>query len=356
MKRFFFVLIAAFIFLPFNIKAQNTISLDLLQDLSSIDPGTFIFTNNLSGQPTIFRVTIITNPVGKKVIVEGRVDWKENFLTSYKRLVYFQTEPFVGRSFTNDEIGNSDIKIKTVEGDKDLGKDLATRGKPVGVFGITLRMFDERGVFLGDTYKEILFLNPTPPSLNLPVSPPYEVTVGNAQISWTPVFGVLRYKVKACIIDGSQGLQAALDAGNPVVDEDVGSVVSINLFDSRFKKREVVGGQKLAVIVSAIVSQSGRELELKSEPREIKVSETMSSGSNANSNIVNPDLLRLADLITGQVSQDFVDKLKNGQITVDQIHITDENGQTISLAEFSPILTYLSTYRESITKINFTAQ
>lgn len=334
--------------LSLSAQTQN-ISFEILQDLSSLDPGAFLITNNVSGQPRIFHVTIITNR--SKIYIEGRVDWKQSLSSSYKQLLTFRTFPFTPRSFFNDELGFADIKIDQVNGDKDLGTELVTRGKPSGVLGITLRMFDERGVFLDDDFKEIMFLNPTSPSLFLPKDVPFEVTVGNAQISWSDVPGVLRYKVKACIRSENQSLLEALQSSDPVVDADVGNLLSINL--AQYKRRELLEGQRIAVIVSAIVSQSGRETELVSEPRELKI---IGSSSDATRS-VSAEMLRLATFLSKlNVNSGFIDKVSTGQITLEQLQFFDENNQPILLSDFMTILSLLESQPDLVISAIFTAK
>lgn len=332
-------------------QTQN-ISFEILQDLSSLDPGAFLMANNVSGQPRIFHVTIITNR--PRVIIEGRVDWKQSLSSSYKQLLTFKTFPFTPRSFFNDELGSADIRIDQVNGDKDLGTELVTRGKPSGVLGITLRMFDESGVPLDDDFKEIMFLNPTSPSLFLPKDIPFEITVGNAQISWSDVQGALRYIVKACIRGENQSLLEALQSSDPVVDADVGTLLSINL--AQYKRRELLEGQRIAVIVSAIVSQSGRETELVSEPRELKIIGSTSSSSSATKNI-SAEMLRLTTFLSKlNVSNDIIDKISSGQITLEQLQFFDENNQPILMSDFMTILSLLESQPDLVISATFTAK
>lgn len=351
---FLTVIIVLIASLSLSAQTQN-ISFEILQDLSSLDPGAFLITNNVSGQPRIFHVTIITDR--PKVIIEGRVDWKQSLSSSYKQLLTFKTFSFTPRSFFNDELGFADIKIDRVDGDKDLGKELVTRGKPTGVLRIFLKMFDERGNFLADnssSNNEILFFNPTAPSLFLPKDVPFEVTVGNAQISWSDVQGVLRYKVKASIRSENQSLLEALQSSDPVVDADVGTLLSINL--AQHKRRELLEGQRIAVIVSAIVSQSGRETELVSEPRELKIIGSASSSSNTAKSI-SAEMLRLATFLSKlNVSNNIIDKISSGQITLEQLQFFDENNQPILLSDFMTILSLLENQPDLVISATFTAK
>ncbi len=351
---FLTVIIVFITSLSLSAQTQN-ISFEILQDLSSLDPGAFLITNNVSGQPRIFHVTIITNR--PKVIIEGRVGWAQSLGSTPQQLLTFRTFPFTPRSFFNDEFGSADIKIDQVNWNKDLGTELVKRGKPTGVLSIILTMFDDRGNFLADNRNSdntISFLNPTAPTLFLPQNVPFEVTVGNAQISWSDVQGTLRYKIKACIRGENQSLLEALQSSDPVVDADVGTLLSINLI--QYKRRELLEGQRIAVIVSAIVSQSGRETELVSEPRELKIIGSTSSNSNATKNI-SAEMLRLATFLSKlNVSNDIIDKISTGQITLEQLQFFDENNQPILLSDFMTILSLLESQPDLVISAIFTAK
>lgn len=352
MRRIIASLVTLLFLLPLvSVRAQSyTIELNVFQDLSTIDFAAFTFTNNLSGAPRIFQVVI--TPEGKNVVVEGKIDWKRDEKSGFRTLVTFKTEPFTSQSFFNDQIGNSDIRIATVEGDKNLAEENVKKGKPTGVYGITLRLLDARGNFRANTYKELSFLNPAQTITIL--SPIEESTydVGNVQAQWTAVPGATSYKIRASVIQqGSQSVEDALNTGNPVInDKDVGTNLVVNL--STILDRQWVGGERIVLAVTALISGPGGGTTLRSAP----VTFRLSQSGNASSAMVNPDLVRLANLISGKVNQGFVNKLSNGQITVENIQISDDKGQTLSFAEFLNVLSHLESNPQSIISINFTGK
>lgn len=358
MKKIFTLIVTVFLFLPLCITAQNSISIQAIGNLSSLDPGAFLLTNNVSGQPRIFSVTIITSPAGKPVYIEGVIKWKENLNASYQELLNFTTEPFPARSYFNDELGASDIKVRNVNTNSNLASDLASRGKPVGQFEINLRLYNSEGTLIATTNPPLilLFLNPTAPTINLPVytpsTPSVEFTVGNIQVSWSNVDGVIGYKVKVCEMSPGQSLQEALSSGDPVVDANVGFQTSINLIN--FKKREFLENKNYAIKVTAVVFTSGRESELDSEPRAFTIKGT-AVGNPAE---VNPDIKTLAEFLAQRnVDTILINALNNGEITVDQIEITNENDVPINFSDFmTNILTPLKTNPEKIVSVNFTAK
>ncbi len=349
LKPFLFVI---FFLSLLPLKAQNIINLQFLQDLNSIDLGAFLISNDLSGQPRIFQVII--QPPDKLVFVRGKVDWKKDQTSAAQELFNFKTKVFRSRTFFNDELGSSDIRVDDVDGNKDLARDLVEKGKPTGIFGITLRLFDERGSFLADDYEEIVFLNPSPTiSVNLPQSGAI-FDVGNVQISWTPVNGATRYIIRANIVQSvSQSLEEALNSGNPIINDfDAGTVTSLNLSQIN-KNREWYGGQKIVIAVIAIITESGREKPLRSLPVTFDLKQ---SGLSMSITGVNPDLVRLANLISEGINPDFVNRLKNGEIPLEQIQFTDENNNVVSFSDFLLILSYLESNKSSIISVNFTSK
>jgi hypothetical protein len=358
MKKVFLLIAFVFLFLPFCLIAQNSISIQAIGNLSSLDPGAFLLTNNVGGQPRIFSVTVVTNPTGRSVYVKGVVRWKENLNASYQELLNFTTEPFTSRSFFNDELGTSDIKVKNVQANQSLGTDLASRGKPVGQFEIYMELYDQQNVKIAYTQPSLilLFLNPTAPTINLPVytppTPSVEFTVGNIQVSWTTVDGVIRYKVKVCEMGTGQGLQEALESSDPVVDADVGFQTSVNLIN--FKRREFLENKNYVIKVTAVVFTSGRENELDSEPRAF----TIKGAAVTNPAEINPDIKTLAEFLSQRnIDTIFINALNNGEITVDQIQITDENNVPITFSDFmTNILTPLKNNPEKVISVNYAAK
>ncbi|MCX6171073.1 MAG: hypothetical protein NTX65_17195 [Ignavibacteriales bacterium] len=339
------------------LRAQTPqISLEVFQDLSTVDLGAFLISNDLSGQPRIFQITII--PEGKNVVVQGQVNWKMDLTSGFREIFNFKTKVFKARSFTNADVGNSDIQLQSVNGDKTLAEELAKRGKPTGVIRISLQLYDDRGNFLNQLpppgYRDFDFFNPAQTISILSPQNESSYDVGNVQAQWTPVAGATSYIIRACILpEGSSSLEDALNSGDPLIkDRDVGVANVINL--STILDRQWVGGQRIVLSVSAYISGPGGGTLLKSSPVTFLLDKSGDNRSDAAN--INPDLIRLANLISNQVNQEFVAKLSSGNISMDQIQITDENDRAITLSDFLQILSFLETHKEAVISINFTAK
>lgn len=353
MKRIIAVLVTFLFLLPLRSYNAQQYSIDLIvfQDLNTIDFAAFSFANNLRGAPRIFQVVI--TPEGHDVIIHGSIDWQSDQNSGLQTLVTFTTNKFKARSFFNDEIGNSDIRIATAEGNKSLAEDLIKKGKPTGIVTINLELLDGNGRHLVQAAPKILsFLNPAQ-TITL-ISPVEGSTydVGNVQAQWTAVNGATSYRIRANVIPpGSSSPEDALNAGNPFInDADVGTNLSVNLSTILF--RQWVGGNQVVMAVTAVVAGPGGGTTLRSP----LVTFRLSQSGNTSSNVVNPELVRLANLIAGKVSQDFVNKLSSGLITPDKIQFIDENGNTLTFAEFLNILNRLEVNPQSIISIDFTGK
>ncbi len=346
----FFALIII-LFSSFTLRAQSSIVLNVFPGLNSIDFAAFTFTNNLNGAPRIFQVDIHTSPAGKRVVISGKIDWKQDDNSGFIQLVNFTTLPFTARSFYNDEIGNSDIKIDKVDGNKDLAKQNVEKGKPTGIYSISLNLLDDKGNYLSSTSQQISFLNPAPTLTILSPQENSSFDVGYVQAQWTPVQGAAYYIVRANIIPpGSTNVEDALNSSNPVInDKNVGNVAVVNL--STILDRQWVDGQRIVLAVTAYVAGPGGGTSLKSLPVTFLLNK---SGSNSTSP-ANPNLVRLGNLLTGRTNQEFVTKLMTGQITIDEIKISDENGNSIAFPDFLNIISFLEVHPESIISVNYNA-
>ncbi|MBX3007430.1 MAG: hypothetical protein KF816_05295 [Melioribacteraceae bacterium] len=356
MKRIRIFLFAAILLIGADIFPQHVIKLDVMQDISSLDPGAFLLNNNLSGQPRIFFVSIITDK--PKVKIRGRVDWQESYNSSAAELLNFTTEVFSPKNFFNDQLGSMDISLKDVSGDEKRGKDLAARGKPTGIFTITLQMYDEFDNYLAMDSKDLVFLNPTAPSINLPDNQATEVQLGIAQVSWNPALGAVRYKILLCEMREGQSLEEAIQScSNPFVNTEVDkAITSINLFDGAYKLREATENMHLALQVSTVASFSGREVVTEGDLRELVIVARNSNASLQRQFTVNPEIQRLVNLLKDKVDQTFLDSLTNGSIDPSQIQLEDENGQVLQFTDLTAILNYLEANNSSITDISFSAK
>ncbi|MCL6098862.1 MAG: hypothetical protein M1391_09840, partial [Bacteroidetes bacterium] len=190
MRRIIATFVTFLFLLPLTSFQAQPYKIDLIvfQDLNTIDFAAFSFANNLRGAPRIFQVVI--TPEGQDVIVQGEVDWQRDENSGSDRLVTFTTEKFRARSFFNDEIGTSDIRFATVDGNKSLAEDLLKKGKPTGKFTINLELLDSNSNLLDRAEPKVLsFLNP---AQTITIISPIEGStndVGNVQTQWTAVTG-----------------------------------------------------------------------------------------------------------------------------------------------------------------------
>jgi hypothetical protein len=328
-----------------SVLPQNSIQLIVTPGLGSLDLGTFLMSNNLSGQPRIFQLIISTQPEGRNVFLKGEVDWKQNESANSQKVFDFQTKVFKARSLTNDEIGNSDIQLESINGDQSLAREIASRGKPSGVFYISISMFSENNEILDSPQSQTLtFLNPAPTiSITFPVQNSF-VDVGNVQANWTEVQGATRYEVQAGEIpENNPNVEDALQSGSLIVDARniSAGITSINL--GNYLSRPWHDGQKIALLIKAIYLDSGKESEIRSEPVIFSLGQASYGPGNKKdetSETLQPDqnMQRVANLVNGKVEQSIIDKLKDGTIQLNQIQIEDENGQAISQADFLTIL------------------
>ncbi len=346
MKRFSILFISALILINITLKAQNSIQLVTIGDLSSINIGSLILANNLDGQPRFFQLIMNTNPVGRKVFLTGKIDWKENLNTPFKELARFTTNTFSARNIFSDEFGSSEISLLNIEGDKDIYHRLIELNKPTGILGISISMFSESGEFLDDDYQELIFLNPTPTfSITQPQNEE-EVDIGNVVCSWTPINGAINYKIKANALENeSQTLDEALNSSNPVIDNyDVGIETSVNL-SSINKNREWFNGQNIVIIVKAVINESGALQELNTEPIVFKL-----KSYNKQPDI---NLVRFTNIFSSIIPDELLKKITDGSLQIDQIDIKDENGNKISLDELNKILNMLEANPNLIINYSF---
>ncbi|PKL83278.1 MAG: hypothetical protein CVV24_05730 [Ignavibacteriae bacterium HGW-Ignavibacteriae-3] len=353
----FFFIFAALLILPQSLTAQYSLNLTVLGGLNTIDFAAFTFTNDLSGTPRIFQMDIVA-PAGKKIVIGGNLSWQKDGQSGFIPIVNsFFTRPFTlstgNRTIFNDQLGGGDILFDQVDGNQNIADEILKKGKPSGVYRIQLYLFDDRRVKLySSSPVDISFLNPAPTLSILNPRENNSYDVGNVQAQWTPVLGATNYIIRACALQNAfQSPEEALSSGSPLInDKNVGKVETVNL--SSILDRQWVGGQKIVLLVTAFVTGPGGGSKLPSPPVIFRLNE---SGSSARAEI-NPDLVRLGNLLSGKVSQDFVTKLLSGQIPADEIKITDDKNKSLSFSEFQSILAFWELHRESIISINYLAK
>ena len=349
--------IITMIFLCINsfVNAQNaSISLSLLET-GTIDFTAFAVGNNLTNQPRIMSVSIF--PEGIDVKVGIVVEWKKNDSPNFVTLGSFTTNVFKARTFTNQDIGNSEIKIPS--GSDNYNSDLLEEnikiGKPSGIYRISVTLYDPDGNFLSSAPPGLLYyLNPTEPTILLP-NEGNSYDVGTLLVSWTPSAGAASYRIKANYLGSNQGREEALDASNPLVnDKDVGNVQQVNFRD--IIDRELLSDTSVVLIVKAIVPGTGGDQIL---PSPIVMFKTNPTGASETKTVVqvqtDPKVIQLADFLQGKVNQQFVNDLKTGVITADQIQITD-NDSPITIDALLELFNMFSANSESLISVQYTAQ
>ncbi len=336
------ILFISLIFPTYVRSQQASISLEL-SDLTNLDLGGLVMSGGLTNQPRIARIVIL--PENKEVYIELVAVWKKDVSSSFRQISTFKSNSFLSRVVFND-----DFEIIGGDGnwDKDLVNDLISKGKPTGILGFTVRLFDKNNLFLAQDYKEFFFLNPSP---TISIISPLEgnaYDVGSVVAIWTPVQGAINYKILASIVpDGSSSAEAALKSANPLIDNrEVGDVTSVDL--RTILDRQWLGGQKIVFSVTAIIPGTGGGSSLSSVP----VTFILNKSGEVSIPVVSPELLKLVEVINGQVSQDFINRIMRGGVTIERI--TDEADQNIDQNDLQRILNNLLANRESIISIKFT--
>ncbi len=366
-----FTILLIFIIDANGIKAQNaTIDLNIFADLSTIDFAAFAVEQNLENQPRMVQITI--NPPGMEVIVEGIFLWMKDQRAGFQEVGRFRTKPFKARTFFNDEIGEmNDIAIETSSYNSDLTKEILERGKPSGIFQLKFILYDVQGRQLDSDEEQLVFLNPLPPEIILPQNNDVITDIGSIVVSWNEVVGATSYKVLANYFKSGESEEQTLKSGTLLVDnKDVGKITNINLID--YLDRELLTDTVIVLAVKAVIHRPSGIDELMSNPVRVRIGyqkiENQSIGNQSTENqaiqnqsqgakkVINPDLIRLADLLTGKLDENFIMKLKNGEISAEQIHFTDENGNILVFSDFVRILNYLEQNANAVINIQFSGR
>ncbi len=350
MRKIFMLSVIAvlLVFSQNRLSAQASIDLIIFPELNTVDFAAFDFTSTRNVSQRLIQVNI--NPPGAEVIVEGKVDWKKDERSGFQELFRFRTKKFISRSFSNDEINNSEIEIDNTSFNSSLTSEIIKLGKPSGVIGIEIRLLDSRGNFLDNDNEEISFLNPTAPTIILPVEGS-SYDIGSIIVQWTASIGVTSYKIKANYApDNAANPEQALNSGNPLIDDrDVGTVTSVRLND--ILNRELLADTNIVIVVKAFVQGPGGGDVLSSPLVTFKTNSTGTETTVVK--IGNPDLVRLANLLPNQLSKEFRDKLINGDIMPEQIQFSDENGNSLSFSDFVSILNFLEQNNDAIITVIF---
>ena len=305
----------------------------------------------MANQPRILQISI--SPPGVTVSIEGILSWKRNNQNTFEEIGHFKSKPFVSRVFYNDEIGKGDIQIESSSYDSHLMEENINKGKPSGEYQVTFIVYNSNGNQSGQNSVDYTFLNPTPPIIQLPIEGA-SYDIGSIPVQWTESQGASSYKITANYIEEGQSPEEALNSSNPLINNRQVFTTSVDFRD--LLDRELLTGKDVVIVVKAVVEGTAGETELPSPIVTFKTNAVGTSGGTEGGTAVDPNILKLADLLKGKVSQVFINQLKNGEVPVDQIQITDEGGNEVSFNDLLSLLTYLDSNSGSLISINFTAQ
>jgi len=346
MKKVF--ILFSFLILAITInttKAQDiTVDLVVFEPLPVIDFAAFAVANNLSGAPRIIQISIL--PQGQIVTVEGSIDWKRPESGQYENLFSFESYPFTSRTIFNDDIGNTDIKIKSSSSNKSAAEDNIKKGKPTGSYRLSIVVRDANGRTVSDQ-AELNFLNPAQTLTIRTPEPGSSQNIGGVLAEWDDVQGVTNYSIRANNRTNiNQSLEEALKSGNPIInDKNVGAVTSVNLRE--LLDREWLPGQEIVFQVTANISGPGGGTKLYSNI----VNFTFDMGSTGNQEL-SDGLINLFQGL-GDEASEILSLLQNGEINLEDVTITFGDGQVMSLPEFQNLMIYLESNPDAIISVKY---
>lgn len=245
-------------------KAQPfDLNLTVIDPLPRLDFGAFIIANNITGAPTIFRVDI-TKPPAARVFISGELYWVDVNNSDQGVLSSFTTKLITVNSFTNNDLGNA-IRLESHNENETLIRKNLAKGKPTGVYTLTLRLHAKLPRPLGDidtlVDTEIRELSFTNPSQTLAIILPQQgmqLDPGNVVAIWNTITGAEKYRILANVRRfPSQSLEDALNSGNPIINNREVLATTVNL--RTLLDREWTAGQEIVLQVKAIIPGVGSE-------------------------------------------------------------------------------------------------
>jgi len=348
---YFFSMVLLLAVFVFPVKAQTTqdysINLSVFEPLPEVDFAAFAVANNLAGAPRIFIIEM--EPEGETVVLYGKIEWKENENSSFRRLFEFTTRPFAARDITNQDIGTSDVKIQSSASDSDLSERNLAKGKPSGVYKILLRLQSVTGRWLAEDEAELSFLNP---AQTLTIRSPQAGSsqdIGSVIAEWDGVVGASSYIITANVRrNASQSFEEALNSGNPIIDNrDIGNVTLAQL--RPILDREWLPGQEIVLQVAAFVPGPGGGTELNSEIINFYLSGRGSSQSEA----INSRLIQTLQILEDMIGIDLVERLESGQISLSDIRVRLDDGRILSYEEFEQLLIYMQSNPDAVIDVRY---
>ncbi len=328
-KIILIILLSASVF----ISSAQSYSVDLqVANVAEMDFAPFILSNDLSGAPRIFSVTI--SPEEGNVRVRGEVFWKQNENSDFEWLLTFRTKLFTARSFFNTDLGNS-IPLGRNNSDSELIEQNRKRGKPTGQYRIDLYLLDENGNQLAFDSELLSFSNPAQTlSIRLPQSGSLQ-NIGGVLAEWDALDGIEYYQVLANVRgEKAQSLEDALTSGEPVIDNvKVGQANSIDL--RSILTREWLPGQEIVLQVSAM--PVGGTLSDLIESNIVYF--YLDDPSNPANDAASQEMMDLLESLEDQLGSDLLESLMNGEGKIIEI-IDEETGIPLSPQEMQELLDY----------------
>lgn len=374
-KSYIFVIL--FISLNFiTLTAQEKVraTINVFDPLPEISFAAFLTNPFIPGTPRIFQIML--SPHGQDVIVVGTIKWRKPGYSGQQDLVEFTTKPFKSKNFYNDQINTDpDLRIDDSNYDDELASENLKLGKPTGlytlivqVYDLNMELMDEQIVDLG--IKGIGFVNPSQTlEFIQPLAGSYHNS-GGVVLTWSEVIGVSDFVIHANIrTSKEESFEEALNKGNPIIDNrSVGLNTSANLRE--ILDRELVPGQEIVAQVRGIIPNPGGQNILYSNIINFYISDpnTTSAVKISDQMVIllekirdemknNPPALNGED--SDDVSQfiksleELLEKLRNGEITFEELLVTNDSGSTLAYPEFIQLLEKLVQYPNLITNINF---
>lgn len=372
-----YVFLVLFIF--FNVSvlhAQEKVraNITVFQPLPEVSFAAFLTNPFVQGTPRIFQIQL--SPHGVDVYLVGTLKWRKPDQGSFLPLTTFRTKVFQSRDFYNDEINsNPDIQIAETDYDNDLLQENLKLGKPAGLYNLMIQVYDPNGELLDEEIvdlgiKNLGFVNPAQTlEFIQPLAGSYQ-DAGGVILTWSEVIGVADFIILANERTGKdESFEEALKKGNPIVDNKrVGLKTSVNLRE--LLDRELVPGQEIVAQVRGIIPNPGGQNILYSEIINFNITDPNSTSDEK----ISGELVVLLEKIIDEMKQnppdvdaeeqekldnfiqsleELLQKLRDGEITFDEMLVTTKDGGTLNYPEFIQLLEKLVRFPNLITNINF---
>jgi len=370
----FFILFILFNVSILNAQKEVKATINVFEPLPEISFAAFLTNPFIQGTPRIFQIQLF--PPGVEVVGVGILSWQKPGESNYQQMLSFRTKPFKSRNFYNDEINtDTDIQIDDSDYDTDLVEENIKYGKPTGQYKLIIQVYDPNHTLLDEEIvdlgiKGIGFVNPAQTlEIIQPLAGSYH-DPGGVILTWSEVLGVADFIVLANVrTDKNESLEEALKKGNPIINnKSVGLKTSVNLRE--LLDRELVPGQEIVVQVRGIIPNPGGQNVLYSNIINFNITDPSSTSGEK----VSDEMIVLLEKVIDEMKnnppevsgdeqvnvdefilslEELLRKLRNGEITFDDMLVTTKTGGTLTYPEFIQLLEKLVQYPSMITNINY---